>query len=275
MNSLHERYNYLIKKCGNFWGMYLFGIYNIYNIKGFLSKIIIVTIIQFVSSYFINQIIINEKLIVLSELFILIMIFGTCQIIKSGMTFIFDDMIAIEKLKITERICSFADMLYTNSSYTWKSKNTNHAQKESLGNLCFAYENMTYMLSDTIYLSVETIVMITITIITDIFIGMYIIMGSILLYILRKKLNTKLIEYDINMSDNINNIKILISNQYVNRADIVFSPLYSKLFVPEQIKPTIGYIAESTIWNNREVINKKTMAIMDILKTYQSSLIEI
>ena len=83
----------------------------------------------------------------------------------------------------------------------------------------------------------------------------------------KKKLNKKLTQYDKDMSGKIINISMIISNQYINRGDIIFSPSYLKLFVPTQYNPINGFMKESEIWNKREIINKKSMAIVDMLKT--------
>ena len=265
MRDFISRYKYLTNLFGNFWGIYLFGIYNLYNIKANLCKTFIVMMIQFISSYYINQIILINTLD-LSVIYNLL-ITGTCQILSPIATFVFDDIIASEKLKISERICSFVDMLYIKSSYEWKNKNPSYAQKESLTQLFAAYENMSYMLSDTIQSCIDIFIMMIITCMTDLYLGLYILIASIVLYGFKTKLNKKLTQYDKDMSSKIIDINMIISNQYVNRGDIIFSPSYSKLFMQSQYNPIHGFMKESEIWHKREIINKKSMAIIDMLKT--------
>ena len=267
MQTFINRYKYLTNLIGNFWGIYLFGIYNLYNIKANLCKTFIIILIQFVSSYYVNQIILSDSSIDHSQIYNLLIIFGVCQILSPFTTFIFDDVIATEKIKISERICSFVDMLYIKSSYEWKIKNPNYAQKESLTQLFAAYENMSYMLSDTIQSCIDIVIMMVITCMTNIYLGIYILIASIILYLSKKKLNKKLTQYDKDMSGKIIDISMIISNQYINRGDIIFSPSYLKLFVPTQYNPINGFMKESEIWNKREIINKKSMAIVDMLKT--------
>ena len=61
MQTFINRYKYLTNLIGNFWGIYFFGIYNLYNIKANLCKTFIVMLIQFYKNKFLYLNIVMPK----------------------------------------------------------------------------------------------------------------------------------------------------------------------------------------------------------------------
>ena len=68
------------------------------------------------------------------------------------------------------------------------------------------------------------------------------------------------------MSDRTSEIHLIISNQFTNRADIMYTPKYETLFDAVHTDPNYGMVQSCEIWNDRHQLLNKSRTIIDSIK---------
>ena len=257
-------YSQLKNRFGSFWGLYLTGITSLFSLKWFIGQLFIQLCIQFLVTYYINELAINkttnDKII---ETLIMICIIRT---ISDIVAYLFDKAVLAERICISKQIGNYVNELYFNASYTWKSKNGHTAQKESIREIFYAYDNMANTLSYTLRSMIQSTVVLIVAFTNDLSIGLSIIVGSCILFKLKKYLDTKLTELDSTMADTMDSAQLLISNQFATRVDIGYTPKYETLFKSDQFDPINGLQKARQVWDNRNNLSNKSDTIINIIQ---------
>lgn len=250
------------QRFGSFWGLYLVGIKSIFDLKYSIGQLLVTLSMQFIVTLYTNEIIINTNNQLDGRLIFNAIIICIAKITMSIVAHQFTRIILTERLQISQRIATYINQLYINAPNTWKSHNGTTAQKESMREIFNAYDNMTNMIAHTLQTSIESAVMLIIALKNDWSIGAVIIIGSYILYKIKKYLNTELSTLDKNMGDTMNTVQLLCANQFTNRADIRYTPKYETLFNADQYNPVHGFTKSCQIWDDRTILSSRTNTII-------------
>lgn len=249
---------------GSFWGLYMVGITNLFDLKYTIGQLFVSLCMQFLITYYTNQIVTNKQLNenIMTNLIIVCFI----KIILTIVSYWFTRKINVECRRISQKISTYVEKLYFHASNTWKSTNTDTAQKESIRELFFAYDNTSSMISRTLQMTIESSVTLIIASMNDLSIGLTIIIGSFILFKIKKYLNIELSNTDKKMADTMTEIQLLTSNQFTNRNDKLYSPKYETLLSPDQYDPINGMTKNCQVWNDRNLFSKQTNTVINIMK---------
>ena len=257
-------FSHLKDHFGSFWGLYLMGINNPLNLKWFGGQLIIQLCMQFLITSYINELTVKEST---TDTMIQTCI-GICAIraISGIISFAFDTKVLSEKKYISAQIGTYVNNLYSSASYNWKLKNGHASQKESLREIFYAYNGMTHTLSYTLQSMIQSTVVLVVAFTNDLSIGIAIIIGSIILFKLKKYLDKQLTEVDSKMADTMNSIQLCTSNQFANRIDIGYTPTFKTLYEPVQFDPINGLQQSQEVWDNRDNLSNKSEAIINTIQ---------
>jgi ABC-type multidrug transport system fused ATPase/permease subunit len=250
---------------GSFWGLYLVGITSIRDLKYSISQLAFSITIEFAITYYTNQLIISKE-VSAYWMAILIVICCSGKIVRSIGSYLFERGIQAERLGISTRIGTYVNDLYANATYSWKLKNPNSAQKESLCDIFYAYDNVTSMLSYASQNAIDAITLVFISFIMDTSIGLVTISGTYLLFKIQKQLNKEVGELDKQMGSKMTTVHLYRSNQFTNRADILHTPTYRALFNSDKYDPIIGLTRSCKIWDDRNLLSLYSKSAIDIIR---------
>jgi ABC-type multidrug transport system ATPase subunit len=262
IDSIRQSYSKLKSKFGSFWSLYLIGIGKIANLKYSLLSIIIMLIINFMTSYSINRVVMNIDNQIQQQIkwiFFITCILWSKSIIDLG----FEKKLNIERVQVSQRLFNFVNNLYLNASINWKNQNPNLSQKDSLQQIFFSYGNISYTLEFAITNLLNTISIFGITCSEGYTLGFIIILGNIFLIKIRYFLNKESSEINKKISDTLTNINIITSNQFTNRADSIYNKSFGIFKLNDD--PSDGLTKNYDIWNNRDYLSKKTNNIINII----------
>jgi ABC-type multidrug transport system fused ATPase/permease subunit len=256
-----ERLRKLIDRFGQFWGLYLFGIKTIKDLQWSMMQQIISFLIGIFISMMMTQITIkkdieNDKESV-NNMMIVSFGFYMAKQIKSDIYFQFEEKVLDERIKISENITLFVDMLYRSASHKWISKNPNRSQHESLREIFYAFDSMTMIRTDALSSSISAIIMIFIGFSCHHVIGIVIILGTVGIYCFKKRFGKQLEECDKKISKKSEKINISISKKSTNRADIHYSPGFKKLLRFNDSTPSSDLAKLCKIWNERNMMSTR------------------
>jgi ABC-type multidrug transport system fused ATPase/permease subunit len=249
-----EKYVELKKQFGNFWGLYCNGV-EIKHIKWTITNNIILTILTFCTTYYVNQIIVNKDTIDLHKV---IFIFGIIEIIKKYIPTIFYIYVNEENICVSSKIANFVKTIYDKSSYTWKQKNTDTAQNDSLREVFYSYNGITHTIIRTVRNSIDAVTILTIGFMNDITIGLFIIIGTTLLYRYKKYFDKELVKIDESMHEKVIKTQIKISNRITNSNDVNYNPSFRQLVKPQEYDIIGGYKMSNEIWTERDKLSTES-----------------
>lgn len=254
------------KYVGSFWALCLVGIRNIMDIKYLIIETIINLIIQIVLSYYTNIIII-EKISLPKNILMILLIIYSAKILFVINKWLFYRIILSERLSISKRIGNYVNNLYINAPYTWKSKNSNLSQKDSLSQILFTYNELIFSISQIIQLITRSIIMILVAFQNNLVIGFVIIASSIFIFMVKKGLIFLLSDFDDNIRESENTKHLITNNRFTNRSDISYIPKLEKLFSENNCDPinSLGQICK--IEDQRYVIYNQINMIISILQS--------
>jgi ABC-type lipoprotein export system ATPase subunit len=219
-----------------------------------------------VATYFSNKLLMNQ---LVSDIFLIyIIVICSCKrLLAKLINLLLSSKSDNERLMISERIARWTTNKFNNSSYKWRRENPDMVQREAIEMVFHTYFGITWSIANIITSSVDTITYIVIAFYNSMLIGVLSIFGSIAIYKIRQKYNTKLELKDLEMNDLSKKNKLAISNQYTFRADSLTNPLLLQLMNFDQYNPVIGHENSITIWNTRNRLSDSLQLINEIIKS--------
>ena len=252
------------RRFGAFWGLYLVGINSIFDLKWLIVKLLVTTVMQFITTSFINRITVDKDLT--EQIGYFVGAIYLSKMVNAVIEYVLTKAILNERLEISRKISTYIVELYKSTSYAWKSKNSNTAQKESIREIFYAYDNMTHTLSYALQSTVGSIVIFVVAFQNNWSIALVIIFGSAILYQIKKRLNSGLSEIDKKLGDTTNNINLAIANQFANRTDIQYTPKYETLFDDKAYNPVHGLVDSCQVWDDRRLVANKSSTVINVIR---------
>ena len=265
-------------KYGSFWGLYLTGIDSVACLKYSLSQVLVMLVLGLASSYMSNAILMydtkktpdqNSTDIVSNlgvGLLALIAIEKIANSLEKIILHMFEYKICHERTRIAENITSKVNELFLQAPYKWKNQNTNNSQKETIREMFYAYDQMTFMISFVIRTFINTVIFLVISLTTNFVIPLVIVPGSYVIYKLKKHMSTKISEWDKQMGDKMTKLDIEFANQCATRVDIQYNPSYANLCNKNKYDPINGLVTKSDVWDERHIALDKVNTLMDLIR---------
>jgi ABC-type lipoprotein export system ATPase subunit len=255
------------KKVGSFWALYLMGIKSISDIKFTLSFLAIQTLLGIISSFLSNKLIMQTKSI---DYHILICTIIICNLDKPILKIInlwLYPKSNFERRLISKRIADWVHNIFNQSDYKWRRDNPDNTQRDAIESIFHTYIGITWNLAYMITSSIDTIVFTLIAFYNSWFIGFIIVLGSFILYKIRKCYNYQLEKVDQNITNDCKNIRLKNSNQYTLRIDRLINPRFESLMKPFQYDPVNGLVENVGIWDSRDCLAENQQLINEITKS--------
>jgi ABC-type multidrug transport system fused ATPase/permease subunit len=262
--SQYQRYSL---RFGSFWGLYLVGIASIFNLSYSIIKIVVSFCVQFIQTFYTNQLVTNKKEGESNELLQFLVIIITIRAFDNVIEYHFEKVIKSEQIKISQRIGSSINDLYLGAPFKWKLLYPNSAQKDSIRELFHTYNGMANMLSYVISRIISSFSILMVSFTNDWSIAMTIIIGTYILFKIRNYLNTELNNLDKEMGNSMDNLSIIISNQFAMRADIQYVSRFKILMEANSYDPINGCTRSCEIWDNRDILSIYSNTIINIIKS--------
>jgi ABC-type multidrug transport system ATPase subunit len=263
---MYSNYSENKKYFSSFWALYLVGINNLYDIKYTLTIFIIQIIIGMVATYFSNKLLMNDSINTTLLIYTIIICSCNRSIVKLS-TVLLSGKANRERLMISERIASFVNKEFNNSSYKWRRENPDMTQREAIEMIFHTYCGITWNIGHIITSSIDTFTFIVIAFYNSLEFGILSIIGSYTLYIIRRKYNMTLEKKDLEMNSLSKKIKLDIANQYTFRADSLTNPLMVNLMKSDQNNPIIGHSNSILIWDDRNYLADSLKLINEVIKS--------
>jgi len=200
-----------------------------------------------------------------TSILIFVCIYYSLVIIKR-ITYLIQKKVIAEQLQVSEKITTLINILYINAPQRWKEKHPGTSQKESLRDIFHTYEHMTRTCSQSVEMTIDALSILFITFTNNVLVGFFVVIGTIILFKLNQKLSINISNLDAQIKTKIDRINNDTCNQFTQRVDIMYSPLYKKLYTEDMYNPINGLVDSYKIWDDRDILSQKTKLIVNVVR---------
>lgn len=254
-----------------FWNIYFnYGFENPFRYMRFtIINVLLCFCIETIISIYVNKLLIkhsNEELTSDNGLVIISILFAG-KLIKTLMYHIFYKRLDNERIRIPQNIATNISDLYTNAPYQWKSKNATVSQRNSIKDLFYGYNHVSYMFSNVLQASIDFIIVICTSFYFNITMGFLITIGNLLLLLVRRYLSVEIEKMNKHIGELCNKANNTVSNQFANRCDILYNPRYSEFLQESDYNMVNGMVDSQLVWIKRQIVANKNTVYNEIIQS--------
>jgi len=254
-----------------FWNIYFnYGFENPFRYMRFtIINVVLCFCIETIISIHVNKLLIrqsNQELTSDNTLVIISILFAG-KLIKTLLHHIFYKRLDNERIRIPQNIATNISNLYTNAPYQWKSKNANVSQRNSIKDLFYGYNHVSYMFSNVLQASIDFIIVIWTSFYFNITMGLFITIGNLLLLLVRRYLSVEIEKMNKHIGELCNKANNAVSNQFANRCDILYNPRYSYFLQESDYNMVNGMVDSQLVWIKRQIVANKNTLYNEIIQS--------
>ena len=254
-----------------FWNIYFnYGFENPFRYMRFtIINVLLCFCIETIISIYVNKLLIkhsNEELTSDNGLVIISILFAG-KLIKTLMYQIFYKRLDNERIRIPQNIATNISDLYTNAPYQWKSKNATVSQRNSIKDLFYGYNHVSYMFSNVLQASIDFIIVICTSFYFNITMGFLITIGNLLLLLVRRYLSVEIEKMNKHIGELCNKANNTVSNQFANRCDILYNPRYIEFLQESDYNMVNGMVDSQLVWIKRQIVANKNTVYNEIIQS--------
>ena len=254
-----------------FWNIYFnYGFENPFRYMRFtIINVLLCFCIETIISIYVNKLLIRQsnQEITHDNALLIVSILFTGKLIKTLMYHILYKKIDNERIRVPQNIATNISDLYTTAPYQWKSKNATISQRNSIKDLFYGYNHVSYMFSNVLQASIDFIIVICTSFYFNITMGFLITIGNLLLLLVRRYLSVEIEKMNKHIGELCNKANNTFCNQFANRCDILYNPRYSEFLQESDYNMVNGMIESQSIWINRQIIANKNTVYNEIIQS--------
>jgi len=255
------------RRFDSFWALYLMGVSSIFDIKYTVLLLTMQMMCGVITVYQTNQLMLSANTITINMLLFAVIV----QMLEKPANLLVYVWLSpqsnAERLLISERITDWVHQRFNRATFQWRRENPNKTQIDAIDAIFNTYFSITWNIANILTSSADTVSFVLMAFYNSWIIGCVVVMGTITMTLIRRHMNIELERVNSEMGDRSKENRLVISNQYTNRAECTINPLTQTLMSPSKYNPVNGLSRGISIWDARDQLSNWSRLINEIFKS--------